>query len=352
MTQPKVLLLGYNYASVMNSLFEGFKETGVPCRALSFELHRSFFNHYDNIECVYKKKYKSRLAINWYRLKGLVKLFRYLLWCDVIHVFYDTAVTGSRVELKLFRAMKKKKFINFLGSEVRNPQVTMRMDPYFERAFKDPGYEYKDESEKQSNQIQSAYANAGFVPIVWDTDIYINPSIFPVYHVIPHASQNHIAQKAEKKNGPVLIIHSPSAPVAKGTKYVLEAIEELHRRGTENFEFKLLKNIPNNVYQEYVSNADILIDQMIWGAYGIASAQALAYGKVVVCYLLPYRVEKYYGKDCPIVNANIDNLPDVLETLIRDEGMRKRIGEESKSYFKKTHAPEQVAKKMLKAYLN
>src|SRR5689334_10434709 len=113
MTKPKVLLLGYNYASVMNSLYEGFKETGVPCRAMSFELKRSFFNHYDHIECVYKKNYTSRLAINWYRLKGFVKLFRYLLWCDVIHVFYDTAVTGSRVELKLFKMMKKKKFINF-----------------------------------------------------------------------------------------------------------------------------------------------------------------------------------------------------------------------------------------------
>ncbi|MFL5742351.1 MAG: glycosyltransferase [Flavisolibacter sp.] len=350
MNKPKVLLLGYNYASVMNSLHAGFEEIGVPCKSMSFELHRSIFNHYDHIDSVYPKEPVSRLRIHWLRAKGFAKLLKYLAWCDVLHVFYDTAISGSRIELKLFGLTKKKKFINFLGSEVRNPEVSAQINPYFAEAFQDPGYEYKQESKKNSDQLQRMYAQAGFVPIVWDTDIYINTSIFPKYFIIPHASLNHLPPSEKKADGPVLIVHSPSAPVAKGTKYVLKAIEELERRGVKNFEFKLLQNIPNNVYQEFVSRADILIDQMVWGAYGIASAQALAYGKVVVCYLLPQRVDNYYGKDCPIVNANADNLPDVLEELIKNESMRNSLAEKGRDYYQKTHAPAVVAKKMLAAY--
>src|SRR5438094_907857 len=130
MKQPKVLLLGYNYASVMNSLAEGFRQTGVPCRALSFELHRSQFNNYNHVECVYPSEFKSRVVVNWFRLRGLVRLMRYLAWCDVLHIFCDTPITGSRLELQLFRRLRKKKFINFLGSEVRNPDVSLRINPY------------------------------------------------------------------------------------------------------------------------------------------------------------------------------------------------------------------------------
>src|SRR4051812_34548399 len=109
MKQPKVLLLGYNYASVMHSLAEGFRQAGVPCKALSFELERSIFNQYGHVECVYDHPAAGRLSINMQRLRGIAKLLRYAAWCDVIHVFYDTGITGKHIELKYFSRLKKKK---------------------------------------------------------------------------------------------------------------------------------------------------------------------------------------------------------------------------------------------------
>lgn len=352
MKKPKVLLLGYNFASVMNSLAEGFEQTGVPYKAITFDLYRSHINQYQHVTCVYKKAYTRSWDINRHRLAGMIRLIRYIMWCDVVHIFYDTAITKGRKELSLFRLFKKKKcFINFLGSDVRNPEVSRAINPFFSAAFDDPGYEYKQESAANSDKIQQDYATAGFLPIVWDTDIYINPAIFPKYYIVPHAAVNtHQGNLKEQSAANVLIVHSPSAPVAKGTKYVEAAIAELERRNVANFTFRLLKNIPNELYQQYVSDADILVDQVIWGAYGIASVQALAVGKVVVCYLLPQRIEKYYGKDCPIVNANANDLADVLHDLVQDFEKRKAISRRSRAYYEQMHAPAVVAEKMLAVY--
>ncbi|MDB5251884.1 MAG: hypothetical protein JWP27_1053 [Flaviaesturariibacter sp.] len=351
MKYPKVLLLGYNFASVMNSLAIGFEELGVPYKALSFDLYVSKINQYSHVECVYPRTFSDKLRINWYRAKGLVKLVRYLAWCDVIHIFYDTAITGGRKELALFRLFKKKKYINFIGSDVRNPNVSLAVNPYFADAFHDPGYEYKQESEEASNKIQSDYANEGFEAIHWATDIYNNASIFKHYYNVPLAAVNHHSPKnREQAKDDVLIIHSPTAPVAKGTQHVMKAIETLRARNITNFRFQLLKDISNDQYQQLVADADILVDQMIWGGYGIASVQALALGKVVVCYLLPQRVNEVYGKDCPVVNANIDDLADVLEELIGNFEKRKEISKQSVEYYRRMHSPAEVARHLVAVY--
>ncbi len=66
----------------------------------------------------------------------------------------------------------------------------------------------------------------------------------------------------------------------------MKAVEKLKEKNIP-FEFKLLKNIPNEEYQQLVMEADIYVDQLIWGGYGVAAQQALQMGKVVVAYMTP-----------------------------------------------------------------
>ena len=167
---------------------------------------------------------------------------------------------------------------------------------------------------------------------------------------MPHASINNLPAnfKKNKTGENVLIIHSPTAPVAKGTEFVLKAIERLKEKNIP-FEFKLLKNIPNEEYQQLLMEEDIYVDQLIWGAYGIAAQQALQMGKVVVAYIAPVRI-KLFGDDLPVQNANIDNLVEVLEKLIINSELRKRISGKSVLYYEKMHQPGSVARKMLATY--
>ncbi|MDB5197684.1 MAG: hypothetical protein JWP88_2055 [Flaviaesturariibacter sp.] len=350
MKKPKVLLLGYNFASVMNSLAIGFEEIGLPYKAISFDRHISKINQYSHVEVVYPGNL-SRRQHHMNSVKGLARLGKYLAWCDIIHVFYDTSVTVGRKELALIKRFSRKKFISFLGSDIRNPEISLRLNPYFPAAFHDPGYEYKHESTEASQKIQADFSAAGFKAIHWGTDLYNDPKFFPEHYNIPLAAVNHYGkQNKEQSRDNVLIVHSPSAPVAKGTTHVLKAIEELQHRNITNFRFQLLKDITNDEYQKYLADADILIDQMIWGGYGIASVQALALGKVVISYLLPQRLEIIYGKECPVVDANIDNLADVLEGLIGNYERRAEISRKGIAYYYKVHSPVSVAKRHLDVY--
>ena len=66
-------------------------------------------------------------------------------------------------------------------------------------------------------------------------------------------------------------------------------------------------------------------------------------------YLTPHRIEMY-GADCPVQNATINSLPEVLEKLILDVEGRQRIAAASIEYYQKQHKPSVVANKMLIAY--
>ena len=352
--RPNVLLLGFNYGSVMNSLVVGFLQEQIPVYAITFDSNIVLGNKYDKIFCVFKKKPNNKISLNIKRIIGLIILLYRILWADVIHIYYDSGIFNNRMELRFFKFFRrKKKFITFLGSEIRNPEVGLKVNPYYHLAYNDPNYEYKHESLENSNAIQSAFAKADFKPIVWDVDIYLNKRFFPTYYIVPHASINETGGHSEtddNKPGPILIVHAPTAPIAKGSKYIIEAIEQLQERGIKDFEFKILKGLSNEDYQQYLRNADILVDQIIWGAYGISSAQALEYGKIVVCYLLEESVKNNFGLDCPIRNATVDNLADVLEQLIANKNCLKELRTASINYYKKMHAPEVVAQRMLAVY--
>lgn len=349
----RILLTGKNYASVINSLAHGFEKSGVKCNAITFEYGSSKYNRVDKVYSVYENYTGKFIPFTYYKIKGLLYFFYLFLRADVLHVYSDIKITSKRKELillKLFR--KKKKFITFLGSEVRNPDVSLHINPYFKYGWFDEQYEYKSESASQSNYIQKIYADGGFKAIVWDVDVYLNKTYFQEFAIAPHASFNNVQAEFIENidNKKIVIVHSPSAPTAKGTKYVLKAIEQLNKLAPGTFEFKLLQNVSNDEYQTIIQKCDIFIDQLIWGAYGIAAQQALEYGKVVVCYLLEERIQRYYGVHCPIQNATIDNLAEVLQKLISNPKLRNEISVNSRNYYKKMHLPLNVANRMIELY--
>jgi hypothetical protein len=222
---------------------------------------------------------------------------------------------------------------------------------YYNYAYNNLKYEYKYESKELSFNTQKKYSEKGFSLIIWDVGSYIDKALFSSWFTIPHASINlYISKKSitpiEHKS--ILIIHGPTAPVAKGTEMIVKAVEPLLKKFT-NIEFKLLKDLSNKEYVELCQKADIIIDQLVWGGYGITTQQNLELGKIVLCYLNAERV-KLYGEDCPVVNVNKNTLTIELEDLINNSDRRIDLGQRGKEYYAKMHHPISVASKMKQAY--
>lgn len=358
----KFLLLGHNHASTMNSLKVGLEENGVDVRAISYDLNRSGYNNYSNIHCVYPTFLKSKKRIlkgilwRFYATKSLIRLVFNLIRADVVinfsfpalQLFYDTSLQSS-FELYLIDKCVKRKFVWFTGSDIRNPEIELTVNPYFKYAWENPDYEYRlSESVENSDKLQSLFKKYHFKAIVWDLSVFINKNIFPNHATVPYASVSNIPP-TKNPSSKIKIVHAPSAPVAKGSNFIIPVIERLQKERND-FDFQLLQNISNKEYQLKLAEADVLIDQIIWGGYGVASMQAMQAGKVVVAYLWESRLNEIFGRECPVINANPDTLYEKLNEILDSKDLES-IKHSGLEYYNKLHSPTVVAKKLLFAII-
>jgi glycosyltransferase involved in cell wall biosynthesis len=147
---------------------------------------------------------------------------------------------------------------------------------------------------------------------------------------------------------PIKIAHAPSAPVAKGTKFITEAISKIKKNTA--LDFTLIQNVSINDYLRIIEDCDIYIDQLIWGAYGVAAQQAMSLGKPVVCYLKPILTEQLFSREIPLINANPDNIKNVIELLIAQPKQLQTIGLATRNYVKNTHDHLRVAHQLINIY--
>jgi glycosyltransferase involved in cell wall biosynthesis len=149
------------------------------------------------------------------------------------------------------------------------------------------------------------------------------------------------------KDVPV-IVHAPTSPGFKGTKYIEAALDELKDEG-HKFEYKKLHGVPNDeAHRIYREEADIIIDQVLAGGFGTLAIEGMYYGKPVCCYLLPELLEWY--PDCPIVNTSVDNLKKELARLIERPDERVRLGREGRAFVEKHFSREKVNRQVWDMY--
>ncbi|WP_343636892.1 glycosyltransferase [Fluviicola sp.] len=350
----KILLLGMNYASTLNSLVSGFKESGQDVSAISFEENRSIYNSFENIHCVFPDQKLSWLAYKWKTLRGTRKLYSSVKQADVIHV-YSNLTLPTKYEDKLLRflflkvAKHKKKFITYVGSEVRIPETDFPGNPFYKKAFQNPAYEYPYESQACSFKHQRKFSELGFELISTpDTLHYISDTFFKSGKMTFHAGAASTSFHKKENPEEIRVVHAPSAPVAKGSSIIRQAMENISARHPQ-VNYVELQQVSNERYQELVATCDLYIDQVIWGFHGVAAIQAMALGKPVVCYLHEIPLQ-YIPEDHPIINSNPSTLEATIEKFILNPQLFDDTGKKSIAYYENYHSPKAVAQRLLKTY--
>lgn len=137
-----------------------------------------------------------------------------------------------------------------------------------------------------------------------------------------------------------IILHVPTNPHIKGTKYVLEAIENLKAKGL-NFEFKMVRQLTQTQFFDELLNCDIYVDELRCGGHGMTAVEAMAMGKPTISYIREDLLGKY-PDDLPLVNSNPDLIEETLERLILNAESRHAIGVASRRYVEKYHDADLV----------
>ncbi len=260
---------------------------------------------------------------------------------DIFHFHFGYSLLPFNLDLWILKKLNKKVFMEYHGSELRRKSVYESKNVYHNGFI---GIE-----DKKSYKLQKRIAKNVDGIIVHDQELKeqlfnfdVNVYVLPL-RINTKKFEPHFPTNREK----LLIVHSPSKRETKGTKYIVEAIKELSK--VYNIEIQIVEGLPNEKAKEIFIKADIIVDQLLIGTYGMFAIECMAYGKPTVCYIREDLLDSF-PEAPPIYNANIDNIKDKLEELIVDFDIRYRIGVESRRYIEKYHDSYIIAAKALEIY--
>jgi len=317
---------------------EGVRALGIRATVLTFDPHP--FGYQDDL-CLNL----SQIPQLWRRRGKLFANFlRAILSYDTLHFHCGSTLLPHYLDLPWLKLLGKKMVVSFWGSEVRLRKVAEENNPYY--ALVENTVRDDDEIIDRLQRI------ARYIKVAVVADYELHKYVVPFFEhviIIPQAIDTHNIPPVfpdPQKHVP-LIVHTPSHKGIKGTQYVEQAISRLEKR--YRFRFLLLHQMTNQGIKETLEQADVVVDQLLLGAYGVLSVEAMALGKPVLCYIRDDLVDKY-PSDLPIVNANPDTIELELEKLLSNPELRTEIGKRSRKFAERHHDSRVVAQKLIELY--
>ncbi len=252
----------------------------------------------------------GRQAVQW------PAFLRLLPRTDVFHFYFGWTLVPRKLQWPILKATRRKSVLHFLGSDIRG---------------KAPG--------------ELRYARGADARIVGSYDAL---RWVPDAHVVPPGLdlRGYTPAPAEDRLRPV-VLHAPSSRRRKGTEHVIAACEGL------DVELDIVEGLPHDEAQRHYERADIVVDQLNAGWYGIFALEAMALGKPVLSYLRDEAVQETEGAldvQVPIVRVTKETLRDRIAELAASAEERRRIGASSRAYVEQVHDADKGADRLIAIY--
>jgi glycosyltransferase involved in cell wall biosynthesis len=235
---------------------------------------------------------------------------------DVFHFYFGLTLVPKSLQFPILRAAGKKSVYHYMGSDIRGK--TPAQLAYGKRA---------------DAQVVGSYDAIRWVP---EAEV-IPPGIdLSAFTPVPPSDRAR-----------PLVIHAPSNRGKKGTEHVIAACEALP------VDLELVEGLHHDEARKRYEAADIVVDQLNAGWYGLLAIEAMALGKPVVTFLHEEAVRRSreaFGVEVPIVSATKDTLRDVLGRLAADPDERRRLGAAGSAYVERVHDIERIADRLLDLY--
>lgn len=255
------------------------------------------------------------------------------------------------IDYWMVRLMRKPIFVEWIGSDIRVPDFLFNVNPYYKKVWDDGEWDYMQESKTRSDDIQKRFRKLNATALLCpEISLFLNPQYFSSFTLFYQRIdlKNYTPRYPDPQKNIPTLVHTPSAKGTKGTKYVRQAIENLKKKGLP-LEYIEIHNKTRQEALNAIGQADIFIDQFIVGSYGLATCEAMAMGKPVLCYLMPCVTEKL-PVDCPIVNTTLETLETTLEEYILQPDLRNKTGQAGRRFVEAYHDADKIALQLEKIY--
>ncbi|MEU4192943.1 hypothetical protein AB0E69_13675 [Kribbella sp. NPDC026611] len=204
----------------------------------------------------------------------------------------------------------------FHGSDIRLPSRHAKREPWSPFT---PGDELTDRLEKQARRHAELVESLQLPVFVSTVDLLEDvPDAQWLPVAIDPAPWAAAARSLFSHEKPV-VAHVPSNAALKGTADIDAVLTGLNASG--RIEYRRITGVPHERMASVIGDADIVVDQLRIGLYGVAAAEALAAGRIVVSYVgdgVRHRVRSLTRREVPIVEADPGTLGDAVLGLIAD----------------------------------
>ena len=210
----------------------------------------------------------------------------------------------------------------------------------------------------QAWNIELASMVNGIIPVMFDyAEAYRNHPNLNVRSTIPlpvNLQQLKYIGCSTNKTKKIRIFHGLNREGFKGTRYVREAFSILEKRYSDCAEFIIEGHIPYNSYISYLSEFDIVVDQVNSYSCGMNGIIAMALGKVVVGGGEPESIIEFGETKSPIINItpNVSDIVEKISSLIESREKIESLGNESRSFAEKHHDHIKISKKYITEWLS
>jgi hypothetical protein len=235
---------------------------------------------------------------------------------DLFHFYFGNTLIPRRLQFPLLRVTRRKSVLHYLGSDIRG-----------------------------KSREELAWGKRADAEIVgsWDAHRWV-----PKAHVVPPPIDlaRYVAAPPPG-NERVRVAHAPSNRAKKGTDAVIAACKELP------VELDLIEGVKHDEARARYAQADVIVDQLVVGWYGLFAIESMATGRPVITYLHEDAValtERAYGVQVPIVNATKGTLVEKLKPLIESAQLRRELGERGRAYVERVHDMDVIGDSLVEIY--
>lgn len=189
----------------------------------------------------------------------------------------------------------------------------------------------------------------GCIPVAYEYSLGYSELNKPIRTIPLPADVSQYTCPDNKVKGKVIFQHGISRPGFKGTKLIVEALNELKRRYPNDVELVIPENLPFAKYMDTLRNANVVVDQANSYSYGMNAIIAMAMGKRVLSGAEPEAIQALGEDACPIVNIK-PNVGDILKRLMEVLEQRESFVEtaiETKQYVERVHGCPHIARKYI-----
>jgi glycosyltransferase involved in cell wall biosynthesis len=252
----------------------------------------------------------GRQAVQW------PAFLRLLPRTDVFHFYFGWTLVPRRLQWPILKATRRKSVLHFLGSDIRG----------------------KAPEELRYARGADARIVGSYDALRWVPDAHVVPPGLDLRQYTPAPSEDRLRP---------VVLHAPSSRRRKGTEHVIAACEGLE------VELDIVEGLRHDEARRHYERADIVVDQLNAGWYGIFAVEAMALGKPVLSYLhdeAAEETEHALGVEIPIVRITKETLRERIAELAGSADERLRIGASSRSYVERVHDADRGADRLIGIY--